>query len=159
MYTITINPLVGIGSIQLGMTEMQVQQELQNAPWINNEELFQTFEYDSNNRLKFIEINNPFDSAGFKLLYKDLDLFNTTAEDIVSTIRIHTSFVNNMEAELGYTFFFREIGLSLWRANVMTDAIINSPEFLAEVLPENLEDEKRNLYFATIAVTIPSYYD
>ncbi|WP_158523940.1 hypothetical protein [Paenibacillus bovis] len=64
-----------------------------------------------------------------------------------------------MEAELGYAFFFKEIGLSLWRPIVMTEALINSPEFLAEVLPENWEDEKRNLYFATVAVTIPSYYD
>lgn len=94
METILITPLIGIGPFRLGMSRQEVEQTFQNLDhWraddgvaVNPsyiEMLFmrEHFEYDSNGRLKFIQLINPHYSGQFYIpcLYLADDLVDPEA--------------------------------------------------------------------------------
>lgn len=159
MTIIKITPLVGIDPIKLGMTELQVEEELKNSPFDNHEELFSRLEYDATNKLHYIEMSNPFDGFNLQLIYNGVDLFKTKAKDIIESISKQASYIQDDESQMGFNFIFQELGLAFWRPGVMTDDILNSKEFLTELSPENQEYEKQNFYFTTVSLFSPSYYD
>lgn len=159
MEPIIIKPLVSIGSIQLGMDQSQVQTECKNFPLHNAEDLFSKIEYDSNHKLVFIEAWNPFGEFDIELLYDGIDLFKTKADDIINRLSQQTEYMKDDESDMRICFTFKELGLSFWRPDSITEDIVNSSEFLNELTPEIQEYEKRNLYFSTVALASPSYFE
>ncbi|WP_411342600.1 hypothetical protein ACE3MZ_13050 [Paenibacillus sp. WLX1005] len=159
MTTIEINSLVGIDSILLGMNETEVKEKIKESSFNNFEELFSGLEYDSNNKLNYIEISNPFGEFDLQLLYNGIDLFKTKADDIIKLISEHNAYIQDDESEMGFNFIFQELGIAFWRPNVITEDMLNSKEFLTELTPENQEYEKRNFYFTTVSLFSPSYYN
>lgn len=153
---ITITPFVGIGNVKLGMSEVQVQESLRNESHL--EDLFNNLEYDENNKLKFIEITNPFDELDIQVLYDGIDVFKTRADSLVKKIDERTPYFRDEEAEMEVCYTFKDIQLSLWRPDVLTEDMMESAEFLEELSPENQEYEKRNLYFSTVAIASNGYY-
>jgi hypothetical protein len=169
MDPIIITPNVGIGPFKLGMSELEVQETFKryaNFRGTDNpnnpsylEQLFTNFEYDSNNKVIFIEISNPYDDFDIVCLFDGIDVFRTKADELVKEIDKKTKYARDDEAQMGFSYIFKEIQLSLWRPSVMTDDILNSPEFLLEFSPENQELEKRHFYFTTVAIAAPGYYE
>ncbi len=156
---LTIEPLIGINNIKLGMTEIEMMKDIESARITSNQALFSRLEYDSHHKLHYIEVSNPFDEFDLQLLYNAVDLFKTKADDIIELLNKDASYVQDDEAEIGTSFIFKELGLVLWRPGVMTEQLLHSREFLTELSVENQEYEKRNFYFTTVSLFSPLYYD
>ncbi|MFD1887628.1 hypothetical protein [Paenibacillus wenxiniae] len=156
---LTIQPLTGINEIKLGMTEIEIMATIENACLAANEVVFSRLEYDSHHTLHYIEISNPFGDYDLQLRYKGIDLFQTKADDLIMLLNQQASYIEDDEAEMGTQFVFKQLGLALWRPDVITEEIVHSKEFLTELSVENQEYEKRNFYFATVSLFSPSYYD
>ncbi|WP_028609790.1 hypothetical protein [Paenibacillus harenae] len=168
MDSIVITPFVGIGPFKLGMSESEVKETfVTHAHWRRAnqaynesimEELFVNFEYDSNNKVKFIEVVNPAYAGLFHIpcLYNGIDVFTTKTDELVFEIDKDTKYIRDSESELGYMYIFPERQLTFWREGVITEEIMNSEEFL-EMPPENQELEKRYFYFTTVSIAVPGY--
>ncbi|MDN4617699.1 hypothetical protein QCD85_06290 [Paenibacillus sp. PsM32] len=98
----------------MGITKLEVEKKLKNPLFDNHEELFSRLEYDTNNKLHYIEVSNPFDEFDLQLLYNGIDLFKTKADDIIGLIRRHASYIQDDESEKGFNFIFQELGLAFW---------------------------------------------
>lgn len=160
-----VEPGVGIGKIKLGMTkeelaacEEEYLKEYPGKPWhdIPFESLFQ-IEYDENNRIHFIQIiNYDMDHMNFVCLYKDIDLFSTKAKDLVPTINEISPYKTEGK-DLGFSYYFLEIGLALWRGNIFHEEQMHE-EWFRQSSPEDQEYELKYLYFETVSVMTPDYY-
>ena len=71
-------------------------------------------------------------------IYQDLDVFTTVAEQVVQHITQQASFDAD-DPELGYSYIFPALDLSLWR-------------------PDLPEDNPGSQYFATIGIGKAGYY-
>jgi hypothetical protein len=162
MNPIIITPLVGIGPLKLGMTEQEVQETFNaytynrstdHAHTLEFEDLFK-IEYDGNNKVHFIELINPCNDTA--CLYKEWDVFRIKANELVMEIDKKANFVRDRDSELGYSYTFSELQLFFWRSHVITEHDLQSNWFV-ELSPENQEEEKRSLYFNTVAIAAPGY--
>ncbi|GIP46132.1 hypothetical protein J45TS6_45910 [Paenibacillus sp. J45TS6] len=151
-----ISPFIGIGTVKLGMSQSEVHEILKDGGYLEN--LISRCEYDENDKLKFIEISNPFDEFDLQLLYDGIDVFKTKANSLVEKIDEKTPYFRNEEAEMGVCYTFKDLQLSFWRPSALTEDEMNSVEFLEELSPENQEYEKRNLYFSAVAIASKGYY-
>ena len=156
MTEFTIIPVEKAGPVSLGMNRQQVRAAL-NVPVVSFkktstsasatdaflEHTFQVF-YDENDCAEYIELSN---GGPFIALYKGVSVFETKADDLVVLVSQDAS-VNLNDPELGYSFVFPTLELSLWRAS----------------LPENDEDEEYQdeempgLFFDTIGIGKRGYY-
>ncbi|AFH63013.1 hypothetical protein ACVNS2_20355 [Paenibacillus caseinilyticus] len=173
MDLISIEPKVGMGPFKLGMSESDVKKVMEehknwrdpNAVYNLSrlEQLFVTFEYDSNRKLKYMQLVNPlyqYEKGGFQIpcLYNGIDVFTTKAEDLIRELDKQSKYIRDNDSSLGYTFIFNELNIAFWREGVINEEIMQSEEFL-EMPEENQELEKRYFYFTTVSVFVPGYYD
>ena len=112
--------------------------QMANSPALTDASLnscFQVF-FDQNDCVEFIElsIGGPFEA-----FYKELNVFETFAEDLVAFISRDAKY-NEYNRELGYSYTFPSIELSVWR----------------DILPEDGYEEGR--YFWTIGIGRKGYY-
>ncbi|SEL81194.1 hypothetical protein [Paenibacillus sp. OK003] len=145
MDKLAIVPGESIGSIKIGMTP----NELENTPHMFDYRA----EYDTEGRVNFIEIG--YDVAdNFNCLIGEINLFNTKADALVERLDSISPYDRDEDSELGYAYKFSEIGLSLWRSVVLTEASMKESWFL-EMSPEIQQDEMKHLYFESISVFTP----
>jgi len=143
MDKLNIKPHVGVGKIRLGMNKIEVNQLL-GEPLSYEEDIeyyfnnFLQISYDEKNEVEFIEI---FSSINFDVEYNGIQIFNSTAKEVIEKICEFQKYDEN-DPELGYSYIFKNIDLSLYRS----------------VVPENDED-KEGKYFSTIGIGIKGYWE
>ncbi|MGG4128751.1 hypothetical protein ABEW19_10790 [Paenibacillus illinoisensis] len=173
MDSIIITPNVGIGPFRLGMCKEEVEQTFRNLDhWRANdgilgnpsyiEMLFirEHFEYDANERVRFIQLINPHYSGHFCIpcLFQGVDVFKTKAEDLIHTFKKKYPMVGDVDPRTGFSFAIQELELCFWREGIMNDEIMKDPDFL-EMSEENQELEKRYFYFTTVSIGAGGYFD
>ncbi|MCM3472222.1 hypothetical protein [Brevibacillus borstelensis] len=146
-----------IGTIKLGMSKDEVEaciqeyaRKYQKEYHVRNyfKNVFRV-EYDVNERVDFIEIPSSLKDE-FNCLFYDIDVFNTKADDLVNHIDRISEYDRN-HRELGYTYFFPELGLSLWRPIIFKEEYMEE-DWFKEMSPENQEDEMKHLYFEAVSI-------
>jgi hypothetical protein len=157
MTEFTVIPLEKVGPVFLGMNRQQVRDVL-NVPVASFkktstsatttdaflEHTFQVF-YDAKDCVEYIELSH---GGPFLAFYKGVSVFETKADDLVSLIS-QDALVDLNDPELGYSFIFPALELSLWRASL--------PETDED---EEYEDEENlGLFFETIGIGKRGYYD
>ncbi|WP_253721269.1 hypothetical protein [Brevibacillus brevis] len=151
---LVINEGCSVGAIKLGMREEEVQQYIQSYkekclnPRISFHRNFRC-EYDSEGRLIYIEVVNDL-KRHFNCLFRDIDVFNTRASQLVKMIDILSPYDRN-SAHGGFVYKFPELGLSFWRGNVLSEEDMEK-DWFKEMDPEIQEDEMKNLYFETVSI-------
>jgi|SRR5215831_7105832 len=143
-----IIPLEGIRPVRLGMTRKQSRLAMNipydsyrkraNSPALTDSYLNNSFQvfFDKNDCVEFIELSR---GGPFEAFYKGINVFETLAEDLVAFISNDAKYDEN-DRELGYSYTFPSIELSLWR----------------DILPEDDDEEGR--YFWTIGIGRKGYY-
>ena len=156
MIEFNVIPLEKAGPVSLGMNRQQVRDAL-SVPVVSFkktstsaaatdaflEHAFQVF-YDENDRAEFIELSS---GGPFTALYKGISVFETKADDLVALVSQDAS-VDLNDPELGYSFVFPALELSLWRGSL--------PETDED---EEYEDEENaGLFFDTIGIGKRGYH-
>lgn len=147
-----------IGMIRLGMSRDDVEACIQvYARKYHKEYHIRNYfksafkiEYDTNETVDFIEISSSLKEE-FNCLFYNIDVFNTKADDLVNLIDRISAYDRN-HSELGYTYFFPDLGLSLWRPIVLKEENLEE-DWFKEMSPENQVDEMRHLYFEAVSIT------
>lgn len=156
MEKLLIEPGVGIGQIKLGMTRAEVDSIVEQYVYkykkgteypIFFEYVFK-IEYDKSGKVKFIEVTSDI-KIFFKCICYEVDVFNTKADSLISRISQEADYAEDTSGETQYLFI--DIGLSLWRASVLKEEDMQENWF-KEMDVENQEEEKRYMFFQTIAV-------
>ncbi|RRJ61770.1 hypothetical protein EHV15_01350 [Paenibacillus oralis] len=150
MDNLNIIPGQSIGDIKLGMTKTQAENAIKS-----HADLFAKIEYDSNDKIHFIEIGYG-EADRYRCLYRDIDLFNTKVTELVEILDQVSPYDRN-DSELGYTYNFPEMGLSLWRPVILTEEDLQQ-DWFKELSPDLQEDEMKHLYFEAVAVYKPGEY-
>lgn len=151
MNILDIIPSESIGTIKIGMTRMEAEANV-NA-YAN---LIINLDFDLDNKVNFIEVG--YATADYlQCLYNDIDLFNTKVDELIKLLD-QISPYDRSNAELGYTYNFPLIGLSLWRSVMLSDEDLQQ-DWFKELDPEIQKDEMKYLFFEAVAVYKPGYYD
>jgi hypothetical protein len=161
MENILIEPGVGVGTIKLGMSREEVDlciQAYTNAHqklYYDNEYFHYAFkiEYDQNERASFIEVASHVKEE-FNCLVNGIDVFNTKAEELVKAFDKISPYERD-HADLGWTYFYPKLGITLWRSRVFIEPDIDE-EWFKEMSLENQKDELEFLYFETVSVSVPN---
>ena len=110
-----LEPNKGVGPIELGMMKSEVLEILGEPEFENNKRLgFQSGFYvdiDANDKVEFIELAP---SEEYEVFYKGKNLHKAPAIDVVSLIQLDDKF-DETDPELGYSYIFKKLQLSLWR--------------------------------------------
>jgi hypothetical protein len=143
-------PHLGVGPVKLGMTREEVHRVMPSPcesflKGLNSEHRtdafhdsgFQVFYGGGGPVVEYIELSGE---AGFRVLYRGVDVFATLADQVVAHVSGDAAF-DPTDAELGYAYIFPDLDLSLWRA----------------VLPETPEDPEGR-EFSTIGIGVAGYY-
>jgi hypothetical protein len=145
-----VNPIIGVGSVKLGMSRADVRSIMNADPhtfkktptskhdtdaWHNSG--FQVFYRGEVPTVEFIELSRD---SGIVALYKGIDVFNTVASKLIKKIS-EDDVYDASDPELGYSYLFPNLEMSLWRP----------------IKPESLEDDEGK-YFSTIGVGVEGYY-
>ncbi|WP_334077446.1 hypothetical protein [Paenibacillus sanfengchensis] len=146
MEILNIVPGESIGTVKIGMTQTQAEAAMMSYDGLN-------ISYDEDHKVDFIEIGYGANDQ-FKCVYGDFDLFNTKASELVSMIDQISPYDRN-EPEIGYTYKYPKIGLSLWRSTILTEEDLQE-DWFKELSADIQEDEMKHLYFEAVAVYKPS---
>ncbi|MDP4099143.1 hypothetical protein OIN60_20700 [Paenibacillus sp. P96] len=141
MKILDIIPGKSIGKVELGMNRADAER-LSDDVWYKNE-------YDEDGLVNYIQIGYGTKDE-YNCQYNGIDLFNTKADDLVALLDKISPY-DRSHSELGYTYAFPELGLTLWRSSIFTEEMRNE-EWFKEMSKENQEDEMKYLYFESIAV-------
>jgi hypothetical protein len=145
MKVFEVEPLEGVGEIKLGMTRQEVLDLMKSVPETSGSRMqvesylgggLQVF-YGKDDQVEFIELLR---STGISAKTKGIDVFGEPAKVVLSQIAEFSEY-NQDDPEVGYSYVFPDLELSLWRPNI----------------PEN-EEEEDGKYFSTIGIGIPGYY-
>ena len=150
MKSYEIVPHVGVGPVRLGMSREDVRRVMP-APCESflktpddayetdafHDSGFQVFYSGDSPAVAFIELSRD---SGFTATYRGLDVFATQADQLVAHVALDGPFDRN-NPELGYSFVFPHLDLSVWRP----------------IVPESPEDAEGH-EFATIGVGVPGYF-
>ena len=158
--TFSVEPLVGIGPVRLGMSRQETRNALDvpvlsfkkgpsSAPPVDAflENTFQVF-YDKDNRVEFIELSR---GGPFTVLFQGISVFETTADELLEAVSPDADYDKN-RPEQGYSFIFPKAELSLWRQSLPEDEEDDEQDVDGE------EYEKPGTYFDTIGVGTSGYY-
>jgi hypothetical protein len=145
---IQVYPLLAINEIKLGWSRTETyncigkpERIINKSEYYEIDDCFISVHYNSINKIEYIELSNPKNSK-IEVMFKDLNLFNTKAENLISIIVEKFNFEFDKEDdEIPYSYIFNEIELSFWRPT----------------LPETEFDEN-GLYFETIGIGDKGYY-
>src|SRR5262245_59677654 len=122
MQVYEIVPHVGIGPVRLGASREEVRAAIGSAPFI-----WRRFNVDENHwhqsslqvhyegQSQTVESIEVARSDEFVAVYKGIDVHRTTADELVAHVSRDTPF-DDSDRELGYSYLFPAIELSLWRA-------------------------------------------
>ena len=139
-----VEPLKQIGDIGLGMDREEVRKTMPEEPNISgsrdhvdnyHDGGLQVF-YDENNKVEFIELLR---GSGFTATTHGINVFDKTAQEVLEVIT-KVSEYNQDDLEVGYSYVFPDLELSLWRPSI----------------PE--EGEEDGKYFSTIGIGVQGYY-
>jgi hypothetical protein len=143
-------PHVGIGPVRLGMSRDEVRRAMPGPcqPFLKapdashetdafHESGFQVFYSGTAPEAEYIELSRD---SGFRALYRGVDIFATPADAVVSHVARDAAFDPD-DCELGYSYIFPALDLSLWRP----------------VLPESPEDMDGR-EFSTVGIGVFGYY-
>lgn len=137
-----IEPNVGVGPIKLGMPKNEVINLLGKPEFENNDRTAYLsgfmIDFDESNHVEFIELSK---SDLFEASYKGINLHNVTALQAVEHVCKFDSY-DTSDPELGYSYIFKELQLSLWR----------------NTLPEKDLDEDGK-HFESVAIGVSNYYE
>jgi len=152
---IIIRANVGIGEIVLGATKEQVEEVLDQYAMLPDigefiPSMFNSIEYDSDERVKFIEFSNPYHTK-VSCLYTEVDIFRTKVDELVEYLDKISPYQRDAP-ELGYMYTFPQLGMTLWRPTIVTEADLET------VSEEMLEEAKEGLYFMTVSLARPGYW-
>ena len=138
----------GIGPIQLGMSRAESRAAM-NLPFTSSkrhptspevdfyyENSFQVF-FDENDKVEYIELSK---SDSFKAIYRGVNTHTTEAKRLIAHLLQDARF-DESHWELGYSYIFPALELSVWRATLPAD-----------------EADEEGRYFATIGVGKRGYY-
>jgi len=127
MLTFTMQPLVGIGPIKLGMTRSEVRDILADLGQPkarlrppNTDCYFRSafqVSYDDDGRVEFIETAA---STDFRVLFHGSSLHEMPAEDAVRLVSEFAEYDKD-RPEQGYSYIFPALQLSLWRPVLPSD--------------------------------------
>jgi len=148
-------PHEGIGPVRLGMTREAAREAMERAgvllPPVQGEPSRDVYHdagfqvsYDTSGTVEYIELSR---GAPFVARYRGVDVFTAPADELVALVA-ETAPYDPHDPELGYTYLFAALDLSLWR-----------PE-----LPEDCEEEDEpdehdcGRVFSTMGVGRPGYY-
>jgi hypothetical protein len=149
MNTFEIIPLVGVGAFKLGMHRSLVKSVFTGeikSYYKSKESIKQTdslfngelqIYYDETESIEFMELST---GTEIKAIFQNKDIFKTNANELIQYISQITEFDKN-DPELGYSYVFKEIQMSLWRPSI----------------PVKNSDETGN-YFATVGIGRDGYY-
>jgi hypothetical protein len=142
----TLQTHQGVGPIQFGMRRAEVRGAMNlpveafhktgDSPLVDAyfDSCLQVF-YDEADTVEYIELSR---NGPVRAIYNNLDVFATTAEQVVEHIAQHAAF-DASDPELGYSYIFPDLDLCVWR-------------------PHLPEDGLEGQYFATIGIGKPGYY-
>lgn len=146
-----VTPHVSVGPVRLGMTRDQVrnlmpgpcepfpkERDALHETDAFHESGFQVFYGGPAPVVEYIELSRD---SGFRALYRGVDVFATPADELAAHIA-HDAPFDPDNGELGYSYIFPALDLSLWRP-----AIPDSP------------DDTDGREFSTIGIGIEGYYD
>lgn len=137
-----IEPNVGVGPIKLGMSKAEVIDILGKPEFENNERSAYLsgfmVDFDESNHVEFIELAK---SDLFEATYKGINLHNVSAPQAVDHVCKFDVYDNN-DPELGYSYVFKKLQLSLWRGT----------------FPESEHDEDGK-YFESVAIGVENYFE
>ncbi len=145
MKVFEVEPLEGIGVIKLKMTRQEVHSLMGEAPETSGSRKqvesyhnggFQVF-YGKDEKVEFIELLRD---SGIAASTRGINVFDTPAHQVLSEIAGFSEY-NQDDPEVGYSYVFPDLELSLWRPNI----------------PEN-EEEEDGKYFSTIGIGVRGYY-
>lgn len=115
MRNFEIKPGIGVGPIMLGMERSEVEINFGQPEHENGSKVgyFSGFmiSYSESNKVEFIELAN---SESFTATFEGKDLHNIPAEKALEFVCNYDSYDEN-EPELGYSYTFKKLQLSLWR--------------------------------------------
>jgi hypothetical protein len=136
-----IEPLVGVGPVRFDMTRADVYAVLGTPEYKNgNRECFLSglmVDFDEAGAVEFVELAN---SEKFTATFHRQDLHTIPANDAVTLLSKYGKFKDD-DPELGHSYIFPDLQMSLWRSTVQDD--------------ENDEDGK---YFEAIGIARPGYF-
>lgn len=140
-----IEPHIGVGAVRLGTTREQVYSILGEPQSSHNSR--ETFlngfmvDFDSNGIVEFIELVK---SPQFRTIFEGVCLHEILAEDAILHVSQYDSY-DEKNSELGYSYFFPNLGLSLWRGTLPDDGQdANDPD---------------GRYFETVAIARDGYWN
>lgn len=146
MQTFAVQPLVGVGPVHLGTSRNEVRRilgpcstSIRKSPssreatdaWFANG--FQVFYAGEMPAVEYIGLSA---GVGFSAMLFGHDVFTTPASTVVSLVQEHAAF-DATDPELGSSYIFPSIELSLWRPDC---------------------DELEGNFFATVGIGIRGYY-
>ena len=145
MKTFHVVPHVGVEPVRLGMTrdESRAAMGAQSLPSALRSEkdlyydnAFQVF-FDSEDRVEYIELSK---NSIFTAFYKGINVHETEGDALVDIVEKDADFDEN-NPELGYSFIFPTLELSVWRPTVPED-----------------ENDEEGRFFSTIGIGTKGYY-
>jgi hypothetical protein len=145
MIVYEVEPLKGIGEIRLGMARADVRKAMPETPDVSGSRNhvdnyhdggLQVF-YDRNDKVEFIEMLR---GSGLSAVTQGVDVFAHTAKEVLDIITNITEY-NQDDLEVGYSYVFADLELSLWRPNIPKS---------------DLEEDGK--YFSTIGIGVQGYY-
>lgn len=139
---LNIEPLVGVGPIRFGMTRAEVHAALGMPERIDDRrECFLggfMVDFDASGLAEFIEMA---ESDKFTVTFQDKNLHAVPAEELVKSLSAVAK-IKEDDVELGYSYIFPELQISLWRGTI----------------PESAQDEDGR-YFEAVGVARKGYFD
>lgn len=121
MKTFEIKPKIGVGPIRFGMTRAEVREQLgspedgdSDREWYL-EDL--AIDFDASGRVSFIEIA---ESENYKATLNSKCLHDLEADEAIAHVQAIAPYDEN-DPELGYTYMFPNLQISLWRPIIPDD--------------------------------------
>ncbi|MDD3120602.1 MAG: hypothetical protein PHF46_04285 [Candidatus Gracilibacteria bacterium] len=158
MNEIIIKPLEGIEIkgilnskiISFGMDKKDIIKILGNPESIEENEYdkYDTFYYSNNflqlsfsiniGKLSYVEIFHHYPN---KIIFNKIEIFKTKSSTLVEIFK-KEHIINSKNPEVGYSYIYNDIELSLWRPSI--------PEKILEDTGEN--DYEKGIYFTTVGI-------
>lgn len=167
MHKLLIEPNVGIGKVKLGMTREEVHRVMGNNYFsftrnaVNIDAYYSScfqINYDKNYVVEFIEMANGI-AGHFQVVFEEVDVFKTKAEALVAYVEKFAGYdKDSAESKSGYSYIFKDIGLSLWRPRVFKEEFLQESWF-QELKQEIKEDEMKYWYFEAVGLGRKGYWD
>lgn len=165
---IDVIPGERIGNLRLGMSEAECSEVLEvyrkeyiKGRWhYSINDALTCIDFDEQGNISFIEMVTGYDPQLLQVLIhlpeQKVDAFHTKANTLIPIID-EVSPYDRSEESPGFAYYFKELGLALWRGNVFEEEQMNEAWY-QEMCVENQQDELRFLYFETVSVMTPGYY-